>query len=256
MPPWYGQRGQAGLLERVGGFFDLFARAAIDDAGFAFVLAEEIEQLAARVGFFANAVADVGAVEAGDEHARGAEIEPGEDFGARRGVGGGGERDARHVGKAFVQGRQAEIFRAEIVPPLRHAVRFVDGEQRDARLFEQALKTRGEQAFRRDIQQLELAGDEFALDLHRRRAIQTRIQKLGGDAQFFQGGDLILHQRDQRRHHHRAALAQQRRNLETQRFATAGGHQHQRVAARHERIDDGRLLAAKRGVAEDAVEQA
>jgi hypothetical protein len=220
------------------------------------VLAEEIEQLPARLGFFGNAVADVGAVEAGDEHARGAEIEPGEDFGARRGVGGGGERDARHVGKAFVQGRQAEVFRAEVVPPLRHAVRLVDGEQRDAGLFEQALKARREQAFRGDVEQLQLPGHEFALDLHRRRVIQARIQEFGRDAQFFQRRDLVLHQRDQRRHHHRAAFAQQRGNLEAQRLAAAGRHQHQRVAARHEGVDDGRLLAAKRGVAEDAVEQA
>jgi hypothetical protein len=45
------------------------------------------------------------------------------------------------------------------------------------------------------------------------------------------------------------------RDLEAQRFAAAGGHQHQRVAARHEGVDDGGLFAAKRGVAEDAVEQ-
>ena len=124
------------------------------------------------------------------------------------------------------------------------------------RLFEQALETRREQAFRRDVQQLELAGGEFALDLHRCRAIQAGIQERRGNPQFFQRRDLVLHQRDQRRHHHRAALAQQRRDLETQRLAAAGGHQHQRVATRHQRIDDGRLLAAKRGVAEDAVEQA
>ncbi len=155
-----------------------------------------------------------------------------------------------------MQGREAEVFRAEIVPPLRHAVRFVDGEQRDAGLFEQALKARGEQAFRRDVQELELAGDEFALDLHCRRIVQTGIQERRRNAQFPQGRDLILHQRDQRRDHHRAALAQQRRNLEAQRFAAPGRHQHQRIAARHQGIDDGRLLAAKRGVAEDAVEQA
>ena len=124
------------------------------------------------------------------------------------------------------------------------------------RLFEQALKTRREQAFRRDVQQLELAGDEFALDLHRRCAVEAGVQELGGDAQFFQRRDLVLHQRDQRRHHHRTALAQQRRNLEAQRLAAAGGHQHQRVAARHDGVDDGRLVAAEFGVAEHTAEQA
>jgi hypothetical protein len=47
-----------------------------------------------------------------------------------------------------------------------------------------------------------------------------------------------------------------RRNLVAQRLAAAGRHQHQRVAACHQGVDDGRLLAAERGVAEDAVEQA
>ena len=50
-------------------------------------------------------------------------------------------------------------------------------------------------------------------------------------------------------------VAQQRGNLEAQRLAAAGGHQHQRVAARRDGVDDGGLLAAERGVAEDTVEQ-
>ena len=155
-----------------------------------------------------------------------------------------------------MQRRQAEVFRAEVVAPLRHAVRLVDGEQRDAGLFEQALESRREQAFRRDVQQLELAGDEFAFDLHCRCAVEAGIQKRRGDTEFLQGCNLVLHQRNQRRHHDRAALAQQCRDLEAQRLAAAGGHQHQRVVARHQRIDDGGLLAAERGIAENAVEQA
>jgi len=130
----------------------------------------------------------------------------------------------------------------------------VDSEQRHPSLFEQVLETRREQALRGDVEQFQLAGDEFALDLHCRRTVEAGIEEGRGDAQFLQRRDLVLHQRDQRRHHHRTALAQQGRNLETQRLAAAGGHQHQRVATRHQRVDDGRLLAAKRGVAEDAVE--
>ena len=123
-------------------------------------------------------------------------------------------------------------------------------------LFEQALKTRRQQAFRRDVQQLQLAGDEFALDLHGRCAVEAGVQKLGGNAQFLQRRDLVLHQRDQRRHHHCAAVAQQRRNLEAQRLAAAGGHQHQRVVAGNQGIDDGRLVAAEFGIAEHTAEQA
>jgi hypothetical protein len=145
------QGGEAGLSERLGGFLDLLARAAVDDPRLALVLAEEVQQLAARVGFLADAIADVGAIEAGDENPRGTKVEPGEDFLTCCGVGGGGERDARDVGKAFVQRRQAEVFRTEVVPPLRHAVRFVDGEQGDAGLVEQALETWCQQAFRGNV---------------------------------------------------------------------------------------------------------
>ena len=200
-------------------------------------------------------ITDVGAVEAGDEYPRSVQIEPGEDFGTRRGVCGGGQRNAGDVRKALVQRRQAQIFRTEIVPPLRHAVRFVDGKQGDTGLFEQTLKTRCEQAFRCDIQQLELAGYKLALDLHRRCIVEAGVQKLGGNAQFLQGSNLVLHQRNQRRHHHRAAIAQQRRDLEAHRFAAAGGHQHQRVTACNQGIDDGRLVTTEFGVAENTAEQ-
>ena len=166
---------------------------------------EEIQQLAARLGFFSNAVTDVGAVEAGDEHARGAEIEPGEDFGTRRSVGRCGQGDPRHIGKALVQGRQAEVFRAKVVAPLRYAVRFIDGKQRDAGLFEQALKAWREQAFRRDVQQFQIAGHEVALDLKRRRALLAGVQEFGGDPEFLERRHLVLHQRNQRRHHDRTA---------------------------------------------------
>ena len=185
-------------MQSVGGFLDFLARAAIDDARLALMVAQKIQQLAARVGFLADAVADVGAIEARHEYLRGVQIKPGEDFGTRRGVGRRGKRDARHIGKAFVQGRQAEVFRAEVVSPLRHAVRFVDGKQRDAGLFEKTLETRREQAFGRDIQQLQIPCRECALDLHGGRAVEAGIQKRCGDAQFLQGRDLILHQRDQR----------------------------------------------------------
>ena len=63
--------------------------------------------------------------------------------------------------------------------------------------------------------------------------------------------DLVLHQRDQRRHDDADAFAQQRRDLVAQRLAAAGRHQHQRVAAADDVLDDLGLLPAKRGIAEN-----
>ena len=58
------------LMQPGGGFVDLLARQAIDDAGLAAVVGEEVEQLPARIVAFDDGVADVGPVEAGDEDAR------------------------------------------------------------------------------------------------------------------------------------------------------------------------------------------
>ena len=67
------QRGDAFGVEPVGGLFHLLARAAVDDAGLALVLvADEAQQLALRLVLLDDGVADVRAVEAGDESARAA----------------------------------------------------------------------------------------------------------------------------------------------------------------------------------------
>src|SRR3546814_4688956 len=62
-------------------------------------------------------------------------------------------------------------------------------------------------------------------------------------------------QRDQRGDHDPAALAQDGRDLVAQRLAATGGHQHQRVVAAGDVVDDGGLLAAEGGVAEDLLER-
>jgi len=92
--------------------------------------AQERQQLRPRVGFLDDTVADVRPVEAGHELARARQPQALHDFLARDAVGRRGERDARHAGKALMQLRQLHVLRAEVVAPLRHAVRLVDGEQR------------------------------------------------------------------------------------------------------------------------------
>src|SRR6201999_4205960 len=93
-------------------------------------------------------------------------------------VGRRGERHARHVGETFGKYGEADIFGPEVVPPLRYAMRFVDGEQRDLALREQAKAARRDQPLWRDIEQIEITGDEAALDrgclFERQRGIQCR----------------------------------------------------------------------------------
>jgi len=153
-----------------------------------------------------------------------------------------------------VQHRELHVLRAEIVAPLRHAVRLVDRKQRQPRRCAQALQLREEarhqQPLRRDVQQIVLAGGEAALDRSRRFGRQRRIQERRADAGLAQRRHLVLHQRDQRRDDDAGAVAQQRRNLIAQRLAAAGRHQHQAVAARSHVGDDVLLRPAEGGVAE------
>ena len=70
-----------------------------------------------------------------------------------------------------------------------------------------------------------------------------------------QGTHLVMHQRNQRRDDHRDAMPRllpgDGRDLVAQRFAAAGGHQHQRIATGHHMRNDGLLRAAKLVVAKN-----
>ena len=67
--------------------------------------------------------------------------------------------------------------------------------------------------------------------------------------------DLVLHQGDQRREHQRRARQEQRRKLEGQRLARAGGQDGQRVGAGKDPVDDGGLAGEKAIVAEDIAQR-
>ena len=131
------QRADALLGQPLRRLFHLLARQAVDDAGVARLAvhvlgADEAQQLLARTVLLDDGVADVRAVEAGEKDARTRQRQPLDDLIARDGIGRGRERDARHVRKALVQHGKLDVLRPEIVPPLRHAVGLVDGEQADA----------------------------------------------------------------------------------------------------------------------------
>jgi hypothetical protein len=139
------------------------------------------------------------------------------DVGARVAVGGGRQRQPRHAGETLVQRRQAQVFLAEVVPPLADAVRLVDGEQAQPAAFVQRLQhrqeTRRQDALGRGVEQRQPARQQFALDAARLVAVERAVQEGGVHAQFFQRADLVVHQRDQRAHHHRDAAAERWRTM-------------------------------------------
>ena len=161
-------------------------------------------------------------------------LEPLDDVGARQRVGGRGQRDARHVGKALVQHRQAQVVLAEIVSPLADAMRLVDREQREQPALVQRIELR-QHARRRDplgrgVKEDEPAAHHLALDPRRGFAVERRVEEGGVHARFLERADLVVHQRDQRADDDRdaeaGAVADDRRHLVAQALAAAGRHQH------------------------------
>ena len=134
-------------------------------------------------------------------------------------------------------------------------MRLVDCEERDRGLVEQVQAALRRQSLGGDVQQVEFTGEYSALDRAGRRGVQARVQELRAHAELRQCRHLVLHQRDQRRDDDRRAGTQQRGKLVAQRLAAAGRHQHQRVAAFDDVLDDFPLRAVERLVPEDAAEQ-
>jgi len=132
-------------------------------------------------------------------------------------------------------------------------VRLVDGEQRDRGRVEEAL--RNGQALRCEVEHVELAREQPALD------VAALVERLGGveegraHAQLLERIDLVVHERDERADDDAGALAHERRDLVAEALAAAGGHEHDRVAAGDELIDDLGLLAAEGVVAPHAGER-
>ena len=87
------------------------------------------------------------------------------DLAPRRLVGGRGQGDPRHGGEPLVQHRELQVLRAEIVTPLRYAVRLIDREQRKIDLFEQRQSALSEQAFRSHVEKIEPAAAQPRLDV-------------------------------------------------------------------------------------------
>ena len=121
---------------------------------------------------------------------------------------------------------------------------------------EQVQRVRHREPLRGDIEQVELAVAERPFDRAGLARRQGGIERGGAHPGLAQRVDLVLHQRDQRRDDDPDPRPQQRGQLVAQRLAAAGRHQHERVAAGGDVLDDLLLLAAEARIAEDAAQQA
>ena len=209
--------------------------AAVDDRRQRAGRAQQLEQ-DGRLGRVAADPLDgeeqVRAVEAGARRDRVAQLQraddvPGDAAGGRR-----RQRDRRRRAQPRADVRQPQVVRPEVVAPLRQAVRLVDRQPADAGSLDRLQEPAAREPLRRDVQQADLAAADAGQRLGDRLAGHARGDHLDAvQAARAERGVLVLHQRDQRRDDQRQLPVDQRRQLVAERFARAGGHDREHVAA-------------------------
>ncbi len=243
-------RVDAASAQPPGGLVHLLSRAAVDDPGLPVPPGQEPRQLSTGVAALDHGVADVGTVEARHERRRLGHCQPLVHLRAGDGVGGGGQGDPWDVREPLVQLGQPQVLRPEVVPPLRHAVRLVDGEQRDAvpvvQCREQLPERGSQRPLRSDVEQVEIAGRGGPGHCPRVLGVQGGVEEGRPHAQQAQRLDLVLHERDERRDHDRRAGPHQGGDLVAQRLAATGRHQDECVPAADHVVHDLGLRAPKR----------
>ena len=136
-----GQDRACAIGQLLGQLLHLRAGRSIDDAG-PRLLVKQTRQLAQRAFARGNGVADVGPVEPRHDQAVGRYAQLFKDVGAGVAIGGGGQRQTRHVRERVHQRAQQAIVGTEIVAPFGDAMRLVDGEQAYRRAGQQFAKVR------------------------------------------------------------------------------------------------------------------
>ncbi len=131
-----GQGADAAIAQGFGQGLGALARSAIHDAAFAPVAPQELGDLTARLVLGREAQAQVRAVEAVKKDLRPGRKQPLDHVLAGGAVGGRGQRQRLDRAEHAARAGEVAVLGAEIVSPLRDAVRLVDGETPRARLLE------------------------------------------------------------------------------------------------------------------------
>ncbi len=232
-----------------------FAALAINDAAFPGPSADVFEHLLVRPGLGLHAIGEIGPVETGDVTARLAQAQLLEDVGPDAFGGRGGERHQRHFREEIAQARELAVLGPEIMSPFADAMRLVDGDELGLPAPQVVEKTGKHQPFGRGIEQTKLALVQPAQARAGFLRLERGIQKRGGHAAGLEGVHLVFHQRDEGRNDDGQAGPGQGGQLETERFAAAGGQEREDVASRQRVADDFFLQRAKRGEAEGLLQQ-
>ena len=164
-----GQGINARLGQHLCHFFNSLSRLTIHHTGIALVFTfYEAKQLRAGLFFFNDGVTNVGAVKAADKKTGIFQLQPLDDVGSGECIGCGCQGHPGHARITFVQNREASILGPEIVAPLTHTMRLVDGKQTQLAMAIKCVHLRQEagrvDAFGRGIQQGDLAAHQLLLN--------------------------------------------------------------------------------------------
>ena len=139
---------------------------------------------------------DVGTVEARADHDRPVESEiPGDfrDLSFRRGRGERGDDGA--CGQLCDEFADAHVAWAEVVSPLEHAVRLVDGDEVHAGGLGESGEIVGEQALRRDVQDAQASPMGHVVDASASFRRHSAVDQGGGHSPCLQRLHLVAHER-------------------------------------------------------------
>ena len=161
-----GERSTPARAQPGRGLLGRATRQAVDDPRIGRMFGgEKTPQLLQRALLRDDAVEQVRPVIPRGENPRFRQSQLSDDVAPRRAVRGRGQRHHRHSRKALFEDRELLVLLAEIVSPLRNAVRLVDGEKGEASVRQQLQTTWRHQPLRRDIEQVEGRVPNGALDL-------------------------------------------------------------------------------------------
>ncbi len=207
------------------------SRRAVDDARHVGKFFQVVRQKSHLVGRMFDLKKKILAVEARDQRVRVREIELRDDVRpdlVRRRCGERGQH--RAAGERGDGGRDVEVRRAEVVPPVRDAVCLIDDDHADVDLREKFAETGAVQPLRRNIEQLRLAGPHLPENRLHVLPLHPAVDRSGADAVLPERVHLILHERNQGRDDDGDAVHQHRGNLITERLSRSGRHDAEDVA--------------------------
>ena len=237
------RRRQSAPAKQLGGLLGGGDRARVDQRP-ASARVQHRDQRLALAAVAPAAVGDqaqVGPVEARDQHERVAHPDAAHDVlaDARRGRG-----RERRDGRAATRGQrpvQLPVLGPEVVAPGRDAVRLVHDEAGDPELGQAVEEARPREALGGDVQEAQPAVRGRLEPGHLLRPLLRRVDERGVDARRAEAVHLVLHQRDERRHHERQPVGQDRGDPVADALAGAGGRDGQHVAALELGLDHRRL---------------